>query len=238
MTRPTDFNDLHRLEGLDAVREQLANPKEPETSVSEPDQSAMADIINDFRAPEGYTCKADGVYRDVSGPDKQPIRLTLKPVRVEALSRDGTRENWGRLVVWEDHDGKQHERAIKAGRMHSRGNELAQELADAGLPIVPGKEVALLCYLATFNPDTRLIAAVSTGWVDETFVLPGQVIGEVTGERIIFQPAVYHAAADAIYTRGSLAEWKNNIPKPAGDNELQRFLLSSSFVPPLRYTFR
>ena len=41
-SKPTDFNDLRQLEGLDAVREQLANAREPETSGSETNQQADA----------------------------------------------------------------------------------------------------------------------------------------------------------------------------------------------------
>ncbi len=47
--------------------------------------------------PRGYICDGDGVRKISSDPAKPDIQLTLKPVWVEALSRDGARENWGRL---------------------------------------------------------------------------------------------------------------------------------------------
>ncbi len=199
----------------------------------------MADIATtkpwQSTIPHGYTCAADGVCQILAGDNNNPIRLTLKPIWVEALSRDGARENWGRLLCWQDHDNEYHQRAIKAGRMHSRGNELAQELADAGLPVIPGKEMALLRYLAAFHPDARLIAATSTGWTEEAFVLPEQIVGETEGERIVFQPAAYHAAADAIYAQGTHDEWCRYIAKPASNNPLLRFAISTSLAAPLRH---
>ncbi len=180
--------------------------------------------------PNGYACTSRGV-RQISTNDQ----LTRKPIWVEALSRDGARENWGRFVCWRDHDGKQHERAFKDGRMHSRGNELAQELADAGLPIIPGKEMALLRYLAAFHPKERMIAATSTGWLDKVFVLPCEVISKPAGERVVFQPVAYHAAADAIYAQGSRHQWIKHIAKPASDNPLLRFAICAALAAPLRH---
>ncbi len=79
--------------------------------------------VGDFGvSPDGFRCDTNGVYQipnSADDPGKKPTRLTLKPVWVEALSRDGSRENWGRLVCWQDHDNEYHQRAIKAGRMHS-----------------------------------------------------------------------------------------------------------------------
>ncbi len=183
--------------------------------------------------PPGYYCDKNGVSKAKNDDDSQ--QLTLKPVWVDALSRDGSRENWGRLVCWQDHDDQYHKRAVKAGRLHAHGNELAQELADAGLPIVPGKEKELLRYLADFRPKARMIAVTSTGWFHDVFVLPNQIIGESPGERIVLQPPTYHAAADAIYAKGTLKEWQEHIARPAARNPLLRFALSSAFAGPLRF---
>ncbi len=194
------------------------------------DTAVNASELEDI--PNGYFCKKDGVFQTTTDDE---VQLTFKPIWVEALSRDGARENWGRLLCWQDHDNEYHQRAIKAGRMHSRGNELAQELADAGLPVIPGKEMALLRYLAAFHPDARLIAATSTGWTEEAFVLPKQIVGEPEGDRIVFQPVAYHAAADAIYAQGSHGDWCRHIAEPASDNPLLRFAISTSLAAPLRH---
>ncbi len=189
-------------------------------------------MLLDPSIPSGYSCKDDGVRFIADDP---PILITHRRVWVEALSRDGDRENWGRLICWQDYDGKYHERAVKAGRLHTQGTELAQELADAGLPIVPGKEKHLLRYLAAFQPETRMVAATSTGWFGDLFVLPKQIIGESPDERIVFQPPAYHAAANAIYAKGTLEEWQEHVAKPAARNPLLRFALSFAFAAALRY---
>lgn len=182
--------------------------------------------------PKGYVCEEDGVFQTTTD---DAVQLTFKPLWVEALSRDGARENWGRLICWQDHDGEYHERAVKAGRLHTQGSELAQELADAGLSIVPGKEKHLLCYLAAFQPETRMVAATSTGWFNDVFVLPKQIIGDAKGDRIVFQPPAYHAAADAIYAKGTLEEWQEYVAKPSAKNALLRFAIASALAAPLRY---
>ncbi len=185
--------------------------------------------------PTGYDCTGEGVGKVSAGAGAEPELISLKPVWVTALSRDGARENWGRLVCWQDHDGELHERAIGAGRLHAHSNELAQELADAGLPVVPGRERDLMRYLAAFVPESRLIAATGTGWLGESFVLPQQVLGEPKGERIVFQPVTYHAAAEAIYIQGTLAEWSEHVAAPAADDSLQCFAISASLAAPLRF---
>lgn len=195
----------------------------------------MNEKFNSKDIPSGYSCKDDGV-RFIE--DEPPILITHRRVWVAALSCDGERENWGRLICWQDHDGEYHERAAKAGRLHTQGSELAQELADAGLPIVPGKEKHLLRYLAAFQPETRMVAATSTGWFNDVFVLPKQIIGELPGERIVFQPPAYHAAADAIYAKGTLEEWQEYVAKPSAKNPLLRFAIASALAAPLRYHAR
>jgi len=182
----------------------------------------------EYPCPLGYSCGKSGVF--VEHEDKDPERLTHRPVWVSALSRDGSRDNWGKLVQWVDHDGQQHERAMPAAMFHAAGNELAQEMATAGLPIVPGKERRLLQYLAAFTPDTRLTAATATGWHGKSFIMPGKTINESDNERIIYQSNEY-TAADCMGEAGTLDAWKDMVRDVS---PLVKFTVAASLAAPLR----
>ncbi len=182
--------------------------------------------------PNGYVCNLDsGVL--IEG--KEPEQITTTPIWVEALSRDGDGENWGRYVAWKDPDGTLHQEAIGAGRFHSKGNELAQDFADRGLSIVPRKETKLLQYLAAFNINKRMKSATATGWLGEAFVLPAQTINAPDTDQIVYQPVEYHAAADAIYSQGTPQEWRDKVTRPIASSPMARFAVAASLSAPLRY---
>jgi len=179
--------------------------------------------------PSGYLCTSSGV--SIEDNDKGPEPLTHKPIYIAALSRDGSRENWGRLVHWKDADGGEHERAIPAQLFHANGNELAQELAAAGLPIIPGKERKLLQYLAAFTPDKRLTAAPATGWHDNAFVLPDRTINEPENDRVIYQ-AVEYQNAGCIASRGTLDDWKTLM---SNVSMIVKFAIACALAAPVRF---
>jgi len=180
--------------------------------------------------PSGYLCESSGVLiKDDDDKGAEPI--THKPIWVTALSRDGSRENWGRLIHWQDADDGEHERAIPAQLFHANGNELAQELASAGLPIIPGKERKLLQYLAAFDPDARLTAAPATGWHGDAFVLPDRTINEPENERIIYQ-AVEYQNAGCIASRGTLTDWQNLMRDVS---MMVKFAIACALAAPVRF---
>jgi len=209
----SDWNDWAAIHGLDKVA----------TVIERQIKDALRVLC-----PLGYSCGKGGVF--VEHKDKEPERLTHRAVWVSALSRDGALDNWGRLVHWLDHDGKDHERALPAGMFHANGNELAQELATAGLPIVPGKERRLLQYLAAFTPDTRMTAATATGWLGDAFVMPHKTINEPPDERIIYQSKEYRASG-CMSESGMLDDWRAMVRDVS---PLVKFAIAVSLSAPLR----
>ncbi|MDX8376943.1 MAG: DUF927 domain-containing protein, partial [Mariprofundales bacterium] len=183
--------------------------------------------------PDGYICGPTGVFRIPDG-DGSPEPITKAAVWVEALSRDGKGGNWGRLMRWIDHDGKEHERAMPANMFHAQGNELAQELALAGLPIITGKERKLLQYLSAFQPDKRMTSAPCTGWQETAFVLPDQTLREPKSEKILFQPTEGNPMDAVFSSNGTLDEWRKDVAGEANTN-LMCFAICASLAAPLRY---
>ncbi len=176
--------------------------------------------------PRGYILNASGVA--VDGDD--PEILAYRPAWVSAVSRDGNRENWGRLVHWLDLDGHEHAEAIPAELFHAQGNELAQRLASRGLPIAPGREKKLVRYLTAFQPTARLVSATSTGWHGEAFVLPGNAINTKGDERLVFQTGA--DIGEAIHAAGNLDTWRELV---ADLPPIVRFLVCASLAAPLRF---
>lgn len=167
-----------------------------------------------FPTVSGYPVSADGVFEIPEDGSKPEARLTLAPCGVLAHCRDGTQLNWGAYLRWIDRDRHVHEAAFPVGRFHESGGPLAVELANAGLPILPGMEKKLLRYLANGNPSTRYQAAVQTGWQDGTnvFVLPSETFGETKDhERVVYQPERYSPTSQSIPAKGSFDDWKNHV---------------------------
>jgi len=218
----TDWNDYAAAHGLDAVRDAFQKVEPAKVA-----KDTLAKKV-DIPYPKGYSCNPSGV--SIETPDKEPEPITHKPVWVSALSRDGACENWGRYVQWIDSDGHAHDRAVPAQMFHANGNELAQELAATGLPIIPGKERKLLQYLAAFSPDTRLTAATATGWHGDAFVMPDKTINEPENERIIYQSNEYRATS-CMNESGTLEQWKDmirNVSPPV------KFAIAAALSAPLR----
>lgn len=110
------------------------------------------------------------------------------------------------------------------------------ELANAGLPIVPGKERKLLEYFANCHPVTRHRAATMLGWQDglPAFVLPKETLGETSGhERVVYQPDRYSPSADSVRTAGTLEGWQQLIAKVCQGNPVLAFAVSAAFAAPL-----
>jgi uncharacterized protein (DUF927 family) len=187
-------------------------------------------------AVPGYRIADDGVFELPRDEEKPEVRLTHAKCGVVALCRDGRRENWGAYVRWMDRDGVSHEAAFPVGRFHESGGILPAELANLGLPIVPGMEKRLLRYLANCNPKTRFRAAIQTGWQDGTavFVLPAGSIGHDTGgERIVYQPERFAPTGHSVRTKGTLLGWQMEVAAQCEKNPVLAFFVAASLAAPL-----
>lgn len=184
----------------------------------------------------GYRTTKEGVWELALKEDKDDIRITTAPCWVTAHGRDPEGEAWSATVRWIDRDGRQHERTVPMSRFHEVGSRLAGELADGGLPVIPGKERKLLQYLARGNPATRTRTALHTGWQDgdETFVLPTETLGdESTGERTIFQNPGTVSNEHGARPKGTLKEWQQHVAAPCERNRTLAFFLCSALSAPL-----
>ncbi|MCP9760732.1 DUF927 domain-containing protein, partial [Aquitalea sp. S1-19] len=186
--------------------------------------------------PHGYLLKQNGgrrgVYWLAPDGDKPPLWL-CSPLIVDAKTRDGSGSNWGRLLVWHDAEGRLHEWAMPAELTHSDGVALAQELARGGLDVEPGRKAReyLTAYIVKAAPQRFARCTQRTGWHDGVFVLHGEVIGSMGGERVILQSERDESIGMA--QAGTLEGWRDEVAALASGNSRMLFALSLAFAAPL-----
>ena len=213
----SDFNDLHQLNGLDAVRERLAQAEAPETS----------------GVPRGFMLKKDGVYALEEDKDGVPFPVKVcSPLRVVALTRDGENEAWGRLLQFTDPEGREKQWAMPMSMLAARGDEYRRELLDKGLRIEPGTKAQnrLHSYLSSSCPPAYARCVPRVGWHDGQFVFPDEVYGSARGEQVILQ-TVYQR--NPFTTQGTLDEWKDNVASLCAGNSRLVFAVSLALAVPL-----
>lgn len=213
----SDFNDLHQLKGLDAVRERLV----------------QAEAQTQQGVPRGFMLKKDGVY--FLEEDKDGVSFPVKvcsPLRVAALTRNGENEDWGRLLQFTDPESREKQWAMPMSMLAARGDEYRRELLHKGLCIEPGTKAQnrLHSYLSSSNPQAYARCVPRVGWHDGQFVFPDEVYGSVHSEQVILQ-AVFQR--NPFIARGSLAEWKSNVASLCVGNSRLVFAVSIALAAPL-----
>jgi putative DNA primase/helicase len=181
--------------------------------------------------PYGFTISNTGVYFTPEGTDDKPgtpIRI-CSPLRVTALIRDRSSENWGRVIEFNDADGIGHKWAIPAEMLAGDGLDVRRELSRLGLAIGSGMAVKnkLSQYLTESAPKARARCVQQTGWFDNVFVMPDRTIGE-NGEVVLYQSESKTACQYA--QRGTLDEWRDNVASLCAGNSRLIFALSASFA--------
>jgi len=113
------------------------------------------------------------------------------PFEVAARTRDAD-GNWGKLLRWNDHDGREVTWVMPGRLLGGHRDELWQALYERGFEISSALEARnlLLAYLTHADPAGRAEVVSRLGWHDgatgaTAFVLPDQVFGGETGTKII-----------------------------------------------------
>ncbi|MDL1861038.1 DUF927 domain-containing protein [Betaproteobacteria bacterium PRO7] len=224
----TDFNDLHQVRGLDAVREQI--------------EAALVGRAATAQTPAGvdrFRLDAAGVWfldRDRDGRELAPLWI-CSPLEVIARTRDVDGGDWGYLVQLTDPEGTAHRWAMPARMLSTDGAEYRAALLSLGLRIAPGaKPRALISeYLQTRQPSAFARCTDRTGWHGRAFVFVDRTIGN-GGEEVIFQAA--GAVASAFRARCSALEWRERVGALCRRNSRLLFGVSAGFAAPLLHWAR
>lgn len=182
---------------------------------------------------------ADGVYwiglkRDPESGDhiEEPPVWICSPLRIEAVTRDANGGEWGRLLVFNDGDGREHRWAMPMSMLAGSGEELRAELLRQGLLITSdtARRRRLLDFIQWERPSKAARCVGRTGWHGSVFILPGASYGPASAEPVIFQTA--NPEGVALGAAGTLEDWRAKVAAPCAGNSRLVLALSAAFAGP------
>ena len=91
-----------------------------------------------------------------------------------AHTRDADGDDWGRLLVLKDRDGRLKEWAMPMALLAGEGVTYRERLLSLGLTMAPGKAAkeALHAYVSTARPSVSVRCVNRIGWHGRSFALP------------------------------------------------------------------
>ena len=179
-----------------------------------------------------FVIKNNGLYyRD----DKNIDRLICSPVvEVVANTTDDNSNNWGKILKWQDPNGKIHKQAMPF--LHDDGANIRKSLANGGVSISSAVKARqnLNVYLQGKQVEKLARCVCQTGWNHNAYVTQDSVIGASDlGSNIdlIFQNE--SCPPEILSKNGTLEEWKATIATNAADNSRLVLAISAAFAAPL-----
>lgn len=193
---------------------------------------------------------ADGVYhagRDRDGNDKPPQWLCA-PLRVSAMTRTEDGNGWGRLLEFEDMDGRAKQWAMPSSLLSGESAEWAARLRDMGLLMAPGTSARNLVaqYIDTRTPSARVTCTDRVGWhPGGVYVLPSGSIGgapagsaddvptstEDAPRHYVFQSE--SGMEDTFRQAGTLQAWRDGVARLCDGNSRLMFAVCCALTGPL-----
>ena len=169
---------------------------------------------------------------DDEKPDKPEKReFVCARLDVVAMIRDPLSAQWGKLLQWEDPDGRSHEWAMPMAALQGDGAEVRRELAAGGLEISSAFSMrnALASYLGETKTDLRARGVDKTGWYHcpdgSVFVLPDQAVGE-SEEVVRFQA---ETVSRAYAVAGTAEGWRDEVAALCAGNSRCVLALCAGF---------
>lgn len=196
-SKPTDFNDLANIEGIDEVKNQI-----------------NAVLILDG-IPGDFIYKNGAIYHQklLKSPDGNPSIISNKlcsHLLVTALTRTENSDAWGRLLEIIDQDNRKHYITMTMETLATDNGAWLSELLSKGL--IPYGDIRMIkSYLLQCKPKRRLLCANKVGWHNLTYLTKSGAIG-LNKNDIIYQDSQSNELGNTGFIKsGTLAEWQNNL---------------------------
>lgn len=157
-------------------------------------------------------------------------KWVCSPLYMEAVTRDGQDNNFGRLLKFKNTLLKWREWPLPMEMLKGSGEDLRGELLSMGVHIDPKSKNELNNYLQSRTPQRRILAALQVGWSGDKFVLPDCVFGPGK-DGVIFQSGERNRDEHAVC--GTLDGWRSGVAGMAAGNPLLMLGLSAAFAGPL-----
>ena len=188
--------------------------------------------------PFGYTMRPDGVYwRNPDDAEATPTHV-CGPLRVAAVTNDGTGHAWGRRLQWPDANGHPHDWAMPMELLAGEDTGIRARLLDGGLYVAAGRSARgyLTNYIQHSKPKDQVRVVARIGWHgsggSRVFVLPGGAIGADGADHVMLQTD-RPDAMPPVAQSGTLADWQDKVARLAVGNSRLAFSLAIAFAAPL-----
>ncbi|GHU19169.1 alkaline-shock protein [Alphaproteobacteria bacterium] len=211
--KPTDFNDLFILEGVEKVREIFEK--------SQQENAACDCELDGFRLTEDklfYYDERSEKYVFVSGY-----------VKVIAQTEDSDGENTGKLLEFKTRRGQLRRLRVLNCWLSKDGDKMREFLLKNGLKISTNGRAKLMLNEYINNCDPAVFAKFIkiSGWYENGFITENGFIGKPPKELVIHQS---DADPSFVETSGTVEEWKQHIAKPCEGNSRLVLAISSAFA--------
>lgn len=151
-------------------------------------------------------------------------------IEVLGRTRNTEQSGWGKLLQWQDGDGKTHTWAMPMRLMSGDGNEVMGALLDRGLVVAGGANMYAVDYLQMCDSERRLTCVEKTGWYDgRVFVTPAKSFGD-DDDSMIYQGSIKGSDQKS---KGTLEGWRDEVARLAVGNSRLMFAISSALAPAL-----
>jgi uncharacterized protein (DUF927 family) len=140
-------------------------------------------------------------------------------------------------VELHDPDGRRHRPIIPFRTLKGDGAAALEIFLDRGLIPGAGRDKFLVEYLRGVQTERRACAVNRIGWHGDgaaaVYVLPEKTFGAAAGEVWLYEPE--GPRLNAFKTRGTLAEWRENVGELTAGNSRLVFACSVAFAAPLLF---
>jgi uncharacterized protein (DUF927 family) len=182
--------------------------------------------------PPGYRLDGHGLWWEERSDKGDRPQWLSDPFEVVGEGRGSDGRGWAVVVRFRARDGREAVVPISRASLANGGGEVRAALADAGLTFATGQGLREKFTMGLMRVTAgRFVTMVPhTGWHDESFVLPGRIIGRAGAEELIFSgetPSLKYGVG------GSLDAWREEVARQGEGNALLTFALSCAFAAPL-----
>jgi putative DNA primase/helicase len=201
----------------------VADRSKPRTKKKSPAVRKSKKLTTKFQQSPRFVLDDNGIY---AYSRRHGWERIASCVYVLAQTRDGAGENWGRLLQWEDSEGKQHKWTVPMELLSADPAKVRAHLVRNGLPYISNKtghRGQFTEYLMSAPVEQRIRSVSRVGWNGSTFVLFDRVVSPDGQEETVYQQMA-NVAHWGI--RGSLEEWRQNVGRLCSGNS--RLLLAAS----------